>query len=65
MGDKKTKVKFTAEDEETLIDFVKSNEILYNAHHKKYRDSEAKNRLWLQLAQKIDKDGMYSFLSGS
>lgn len=61
MAEKKTKVKFTAQDEETLIDFVKSNEILYNAHHKNYRDTEAKNRLWLKLAQSINKDGMYFF----
>ena len=33
MSDKKSKVKFTAQDEETLIDFVKSNEISKKIGH--------------------------------
>lgn len=55
------KVKFTAEDEEKIIDFVKTNEILYNVKHKKFRDSEAKNRLWLKLAtdMNMSSDGSY------
>ena len=59
MSDKKCRVKFTEEDEETLIDFVKSNEVFYNVHHKHYRNTEAKSRLWLKLAQKINKDGTF------
>lgn len=35
------KLKFTPEDEEKIIDFVKTNEILFNAKHKKFRDSQA------------------------
>lgn len=54
---KKNKVKFTEEEEERIIDFVKSNEVLYNAKHKNFRDSEQKNRLWLRLATELNKDG--------
>lgn len=52
------KGKFSAEDEEKIIEYVKSNEILYNVKHKKFRDSEAKNRLWLVLANDMNVDGM-------
>ena len=51
------KVKFSLADEEQIIDFVKSNEVLYNVKHKHFRDSEAKNRLWKQLGEAFGKDG--------
>lgn len=57
---KNDKIKFTSEEEEILIDFIKNNEILYNVRHKRYRDADAKNRLWLRLARKIGKDGELS-----
>lgn len=47
------KGKFSVEDEEKIIDFVKSNEILYNVKHKKFRDAVAKHRLWLKLEWKV------------
>lgn len=56
------KVKFSKELEEQIIDFVKSNEILYNVKHKKFRDSEARNRLWLKLAESMEMDGKFFFL---
>lgn len=56
------KIKFTAEDEEKIIDFVKSNEMLYNVKHKKFRDSEYKNRLWLRLANELNQEGLYFLL---
>lgn len=51
------RVKFSYEEEERIIDFVETNEILFNVCHKNFRDSEAKNRLWLRLAAELDKDG--------
>lgn len=53
------KVKFSLEDEEKLIEFVKNNEILYNVRNKKFRDTEAKNRLWLELATEMGLEGEY------
>lgn len=51
------KKKFLLEDEERIVEFVKSNEILYNVKHKKFRDSKAKNRLWLTLATNLGFEG--------
>lgn len=59
MSKNKEKVKFTDEEEEKIIDFVKSHEILYNAKHKNFRDSEAKNRLWQRLGTELNQNGMY------
>lgn len=59
------KVKFTNEEEERIIDFVKSNKILYNAKHPKFRDSEAKNRLWLKSANELEKEGIFSTIISS
>ena len=42
---KEIKKKLTPEEEEQLIEFVKNNEVLYNAKHKKYREQEMKNRV--------------------
>lgn len=50
-------MKFSDEEEEQIIDFVKNHEILYNVRSKSFRDSEAKNRLWLQLGVKLGKEG--------
>lgn len=51
------KVKFSAEEEEIIIEYVKSHEILYNVRSKNFRDTEAKNRLWLKLADEMERDG--------
>lgn len=52
------RAKFTTEDEEKIIHFVKSHEIIYNVKDQKFRDTESKNRLWLQLAKDLNLDGM-------
>lgn len=59
MAAKPRKVKFTPDDEEKIISFVKSYEILYDVKHKKFRDTEAKNHLWSQLANDLKCDGSY------
>lgn len=51
------KNKFTLEEEEKVIEFVKCNDMLFDVRNKKFRDSEAKNRLWLELANEMNKDG--------
>lgn len=53
------KIKFSLCDEERIIDFVKNHEILFNVRHPKFRDSEGKNRLWLQLADELNAEGMF------
>ena len=59
MAENPRKVKFTLDDEEKIINFVRSHEILYNVKNKKFRDSEAKNHLWLRLAKDLKCDGSY------
>lgn len=56
------KIKFTSSDEEKLIDFVKSHEILYDVKHKDFRNTEKKNRLWLKLANDLNMNGLYCLL---
>lgn len=51
------KNKFTLEEEEKVIEFVKCNDMLFDVRNKKFCDSEAKNRLWLELANEMNKDG--------
>lgn len=54
------KTKFSFEEEEKIINFVKHHEILYNVRNKSFRDSEAKNRLWLELAEEeLEHEGIY------
>lgn len=53
------KSKFSRADEEKLIDFVKSHEILFNVKHKEFRNTEKKNRLWLELSTDLGTDGSY------
>lgn len=55
------KSKFTAEDKEKLIEFVKSHEILYNVKNKDFRNTEKKNRLWSQLSNTLNTDGLYCY----
>lgn len=50
------KSKFSDKEEEKIIDFVKSNEILYNVKHKNFRDAEQKNCLWLRLATEMNRE---------
>lgn len=57
------KIKFSLCDEERIIDFVKNHEILFNVRHPKFRDSEGKNRLWLQLADELKAGYVYFILS--
>lgn len=51
------KIKWSEDEEERIIDYVRANEVLYNVHHGTYRDAEAKNRIWLKLSQELHKDG--------
>lgn len=47
----KPDISFNPEEDEILIDFVKSNEILYNCKLQEYKNSFAKNKLWQLIGQ--------------
>lgn len=57
---KSAKIKVSPEQEEQIIEFVKSNEVIYNVKHKQFRDSEMKNRLWLKLSQEMNLEGNFN-----
>lgn len=53
------KIELTEEEEETLIDLIKNNEELYNVRHEKYKNKHHKDRLWLEIAENMNKPGEY------
>lgn len=42
---------WTSEQDEILIDFVRSHECLYNVQCKDYRKTQLKQSLWKEIAQ--------------
>lgn len=50
-------LRFTAEEDEQIIDLVRSNECLFNVAHKQYKNNDYKHRLWNALAAKQNRDG--------
>jgi len=52
-----TKIDFSLEDEEALIDFVKLNESLFNPQNDLYKNRNHRDRLWQEIAQQLGKTG--------
>lgn len=48
---------WTSEQDEILIDFVRSHEILYNVQCKDYRKTQLKQSLWKEIAQILEITG--------
>lgn len=57
LKDKVKMPKFSCEEEDVIIEFLKKHEILHNVRHKEYRDAEKKNRLWYKLSEELNADG--------
>lgn len=51
---------WTSEDDETLIDFVKCNEPLYNVKCKQYRQAQLKQNLWNDIGTTLGKSGKHN-----
>lgn len=51
MCSKEQSAMWFAEQDEILIDFVRGNECLYNIQSKEYRNSQAKQRFWYEIAE--------------
>lgn len=47
-------VNWSGVEDETLIDFVKNNEVLYNVKHRDYRNSQLKQKLWSDIGSILD-----------
>lgn len=48
---------WSAEQDEILIDFVRTHEILYNIQLKEYRNSQSKQRLWHEIGEILKRTG--------
>lgn len=53
MGPSK-KRKFTQQEEDRLIEFVKSNSFLYDKEHRDYRNIELRDRTWKKFAKQVN-----------
>lgn len=52
-----TRLEFTLEQEETLIDFVKSNAPLFNPKDAHYKNKMYRDRLWADVGDTLNKSG--------
>lgn len=48
--------RFSMEEDEQIIDLVRSNECLHNVSHFQYKNNDYKHRLWSELATKQKRD---------
>lgn len=55
--------KFSAVEDEKLIDLVEKNEILYNVSHANFKNSQMRNDTWNQVGLEISKTGEYSIFN--
>lgn len=52
-----TRLEFTSDQEERLIDFVKSNSPLYNPKDALYKNKSYRDRLWDEIGNQLEKSG--------
>lgn len=53
-----TRLEFSLENEEQLIEFVKENPALFNPSHEHYKNKTYRNRLWEEFGATIEKSGL-------
>lgn len=49
--------RFTPEEDEQIIDLVRSNDCLHKVADKQFKNNDYKHRLWSELAKKQNRDG--------
>lgn len=49
--------RFTTEEDEQIIDLVRSNECLHNVGLEQFKNNDYKHHLWNALAEKQNRDG--------
>ena len=47
---------FSSEQDESLIEYVREAEALYDFNNKKYSDNNYKNLIWKQIGEKLQQD---------
>lgn len=50
---------WSAEDDEKLVDFVRTREELFNIKNNKFRLHQHKMKLWGEIGKPLNKTGMY------
>lgn len=53
-----TRLEFTLEQEEQLIEFVKANPVLYDPIDAQYKNRNYRDRLWNEFGTRIEKSGL-------
>lgn len=51
--------KFSAEEDEKLIDFVEANGCLFRVSEQDYKNSQKKAAAWAAIGAQLDKSGEY------
>lgn len=51
------KLDFTQDEESQIIDFVKQNPLLYDPRNADYKNKIMRDKLWNDLAEKMEKTG--------
>lgn len=54
-----TRLEFSLEQEEQLIEFVKANAPLFNPKDSHYKNKMYRDRLWNQIGDKFGKPGIF------
>lgn len=54
-----TRLEFSLEQEELLIEFVKANSPLFNPKDSQYKNKMYRDRLWNQIGDKFGKSGIF------
>lgn len=57
-----TRLEFSAQDQETIINFVKEHRILYDPKHEDYKNKFKRDQLWNKLGTSIEKTGKLNSL---
>lgn len=52
-----TRLEFTKEEEEQIIDFVKQNPLLYDPRNPNYKNRTSRDKLWNDIATSLNKSG--------
>lgn len=53
-----TRLEFTLEQEEQLIEYVRDNPVLYNIKDPQYKNKSFRDRLWEEFGTTISKSGL-------
>ncbi len=57
MSEEQSAVRFSAADDEILIDYIQNNAILYDLKHLEFKNTLKKDLLWDEVRKLIKKEG--------